>query len=227
MTVKQKIGLGLGALALVAGLGLWGALGTSPGSTGLPAGAANAEGALSPEAAAITVTDYALGPVDAKVQITEYASFTCPHCADFHENVFKPLKAEFIDTGKVRFEFREVYFDRYGLWAAMMARCGGEVRYFGITGMLFDQQAEWPASDDPNVVYANLRKIGLTAGMDDATIDACMKDAPMAEALMAHFRKNMEADQVEGTPTLMINGVKHSNMRYSELKAIIETELAK
>lgn len=227
MTVKQKIGLGLGALALVAGLGLWGALGTSPGSTALPAGAANAEGALSPEAAAITVTDYALGPVDAKVQITEYASFTCPHCADFHENVFKPLKAEFIDTGKVRFEFREVYFDRYGLWAAMMARCGGEVRYFGITGMLFDQQAEWPASDDPNVVYANLRKIGLTAGMDDATIDACMKDAPMAEALMAHFRKNMEADQVEGTPTLMINGVKHSNMRYSELKAIIETELAK
>lgn len=227
MTVQGKIGLGLGALAIVAGLGLWGATGLKPGTTALPAGAASAEGTLSPEAAAITVTDFSLGNPDAKVKITEYASFTCPHCAAFHENVFKPLKAEFIDTGKVHFEFREVYFDRYGLWAAMMARCGGEVRYFGIAGMLFEQQSEWPASDDPNVVVENIRKIGRTAGMDDAALDVCMKDGAMAEAMVAHFQKNMEADQVEGTPTLMINGVKHSNMSYADLKAIVETELAK
>jgi protein-disulfide isomerase len=177
--------------------------------------------------APIAVKDFALGPADAKVQIVEYTSFTCPHCADFHENTFKPLKAEYIDKGLVRFEPREVYFDRYGLWAAMMARCGGELRYFGISDILYSTQRDWAASDDPNVVVANLKKIGLTAGMDGAVLDACMKDGAMAEALVAHFEKNFKADGVEGTPTLFINGTKHSNMSYADLKVIIDAELAK
>jgi protein-disulfide isomerase len=165
--------------------------------------------------------------VDAKVKIVEYASFTCPHCATFHDQVFKTLKTDYIDTGKVLFEYREVYFDRYGLWAAMIARCGGDLRYFGISDILFDTQQDWAASEDPNVVVENLKKIGRTAGMDDVTLDACMADGANAEALVAHFEKNMEADAVEGTPTIFVNGVKHPNMTYPELKAIIETELAK
>ena len=94
------------------------------------------------DTAAPALTYMAIGPADAKVTIVEYASFTCPHCAAFHTNVFKDLKKDYIDTGKVRFEFREVYFDRYGLWASMMARCGGGAvlwhhRYFvyDATGM--------------------------------------------------------------------------------------------
>lgn len=177
--------------------------------------------------AAAELKDFSLGSPDAKVKITEYASFTCPHCANFHADVFKPLKADYIDSGKVEFTYREVYFDRYGLWAAMVARCGGDMRYFGISDILFDTQSEWPASDDPNVVVENLKKIGRTAGMEDATLDACLKDGATAEALVARFKTNMEADQVEGTPTLFINGVKHSNMSYADLKAIIEEELAK
>ncbi len=78
------------------------------------------------------------------VKIVEYASFTCPHCANFHTDVFKQLKAEYIDTGKVHFTLREVYFDRYGLWAAMMARCGGEMKYFPITDILFSTQVNGP-----------------------------------------------------------------------------------
>ena len=180
-----------------------------------------------PTAEAPPVPDMVLGSPDAKVTLTEYASYTCPHCANFHEQVFKPLKAEYIDTGKVRFTLREVYFDRYGLWAAMMARCGGEMRYYGIVDILFETQTEWAASQDPNAVVANLRKIGRTAGMDDATIDACMKDGAMAEAMVAHYEKNFAADGVEGTPTIFINGVKHSNMGYDDLKALVDAELAK
>lgn len=210
MMITRRFGLMAAGLAMLAGAAPWAATAqeTAP-------------------AAAIEVKDFAIGPEDAKVKIVEYASFTCPHCADFHAAAFKPLKADYIDTGLVRFEYREVYFDRYGLWAAMMARCGGELRYFGVTDMLFSAQREWAASDDPNVVVANLKKIGLTAGMDAAALDACMTDQATAEALVAHFETNMKADGIEGTPTLIINGTKHSNMAYADLKAIIDAELAK
>ena len=185
-----------------------------------------AQEASTQAATAPALSYMAIGPADAKVTIVEYASFTCPHCAAFHANVFKDLKADYIDTGKVRFEFREVYFDRYGLWAAMMARCGGEVRFFGITDILYGTQQEWAASEDPAVVVENLKRIGRTAGMDDAALSACMTDGAMAEALVAQYQENATRDGVEGTPTLLINGEKHSNMAYTDLKAIIDPLLA-
>ena len=178
-------------------------------------------------AAAVEVKDFSLGPADAKVEVIEYASFTCPHCAHFHSEVYPKLKADYIDTGKVRLEYHEVYFDRYGLWAAMMARCGGEMRYIGIVDVLYDTQKDWAGSDDPNAVVENLKKIGRAAGMDDASMDVCMKDSKQADALVAHFEKNFAADGIEGTPTFLINGVKHSNMSYEDLKAMIDAELAK
>lgn len=173
------------------------------------------------------IEDMVLGQADAPVTVMEYGSYTCPHCATFHEENFARLKSEYIDTGKVRFVFREVYFDRYGLWAAMVARCGGPTRYFGIHSILYDKQAEWAGSDDPNTVVANLRKIGKAAGMDDATLDACLQDASKAQAMINTFEANMAADGVEGTPTVFINGVKHGNMDWPALKSLIDAELAK
>ncbi len=177
--------------------------------------------------AAIEITDFSQGSPDATVEVIEYASFTCPHCATFHANVYPQLKADYIDTGKIRFTYREVYFDRYGLWAAMIARCGGEMRYFGIADMIFDQQKEWAASDDPAVVVENLKKIGRTAGLDDATMDACLKDGAKAEAMVKHYQETSTADGLQGTPSFMIGGSLHSNMSYDEMKALIDAELAK
>ncbi|MES2435330.1 MAG: DsbA family protein [Pseudomonadota bacterium] len=211
------------ALALIAGLGLSSfAFAQTTTTTEVPATTATPV-VIDPA----TIADYGIGNIDAKVKIVEYLSFTCPHCAAFHSDVYPQLKADYIDTGKVRLEYHEVYFDRYGLWAAMMARCGGEMRYMGITDIIYDTQKEWAASDDPNAVVENLKKIGRTAGMDDKTLDACMKDAPMADALVKHFETNMAADKVEGTPTFIINGTKHSNMAYEDFKAVLDAELAK
>jgi protein-disulfide isomerase len=204
-------------LALIAGLGLGAALAQDTTTTA-PATA---------DAATIQIVDYGIGNLDAPVKIVEYLSFTCPHCEHFHAEVYPKLKADYIDTGNVRLEYHEVYFDRYGLWAAMMARCGGEMRYYGITDILFDTQKDWAASDDPTAVVESLKKIGRTAGMDDATLDACMKDSAMADALVQHFETNFKADGVEGTPTFFINGTKYSNMTYEDMKALIDAELAK
>jgi protein-disulfide isomerase len=178
------------------------------------------------EPAAPEVKDFSLGSADAPVKIVEYASFTCPHCAHFHTDVFKQLKADYIDTGKVHFTLREVYFDRYGLWAAMMARCGGDMKYFGATDILFSTQQEWAGSDDPTVVVNNIRTIGLSVGMTAEQLDVCMQDAAMADAMVKRFEANMQADGVEGTPTLFINGEKHPNMSYADLKAILDAKLA-
>lgn len=210
-------------LAAVAAAGLW--LST-PGPTTLPplAAFAQTEPATAPLPA---VPDMELGNPDAKVTLTEYASYTCPHCAAFHANVFRQLKTDYIDTGKIRFVYREVFFDRYGLWGAMVARCGGPTRYFGIGAMLYEKQREWLAGDDPAVIVENLRRIGRTAGMEDAQIDACLNDAAMAQAMVAKYQADAGADEVEGTPTLILNGVKHGNMSYEDLRKLIDAELAK
>ncbi len=191
-----------------------------------PALAQETAAPAAPDAEAPVVQTMALGSPDAPVTILEYSSFTCPHCARFHAEVFDRLRADYIDTGKVRLEFRDVYFDRYGLWASIVARCGGEQRFFGIASMLFDRQQEWSASSDPAVVVDNLKRIGRTAGMDDAAMDACLNDRAMAEALVARFQETTTADGVQGTPTFIINGETYPNMSFDEMKAVLDPLIA-
>ena len=232
--MKNVLLSGAAALVLAAGGGWWlsgqtGKPTESSGVTELP-GAANAQEASDAPAEEIdtsSVVEMTLGEESAPVKIIEYASFTCPHCANFHENQFKQLKSEYIDAGKVHFTYRDVYFDRYGLWASMVARCGGEERFFGITDMIYDQQKDWIGDgQDPVAISERLRKIGKVAGLNDDQLDACLNDADKAKTLVAWFQENAEADDVNSTPTLVINGETHSNMSYDELKAMIDEQLA-
>ena len=191
-------------------------------SAAMPAWAQTTEAPVLPE-----VPDMVLGNLDAKVVLTEYASYTCPHCATFHSSVFKDLKRDYIDTGKIKFVYREVYFDRYALWAAMIARCGGEMRYFGIQDLIFTNLKDWASSDDPAKVVENLRGLGRAAGLEDAALDACMKDSAMAQAMVNKYEADTKADNITSTPSLMLNGVQHSNMNYADLKVLLDAELAK
>ncbi len=167
------------------------------------------------------VADMTLGDADAPVEVIEYASFTCPHCATFHAGPFEQLKADYIDSGKVRFTYREVYFDRLGLWAGMVARCGGEERYFGIAGLIYEQQRDW-TQGEPAAVAENLRRIGRTAGLSDEQLDACLTDADAAQALVAAYEANAERDRIRSTPSFLIDGELHGNMPYAELAALID-----
>ncbi|WP_338549990.1 DsbA family protein [Roseovarius phycicola] len=218
-----------GAIALaIAALGAWwmtSSAGTNNQATANLLGAAHAQDADA-EIDLSLVEEMTLGAEDAPVTIVEYASFTCPHCASFHKSQFKELKSEFIDTGKVKFIYRDVYFDRFGLWAAMVARCGGAERFFGISDMIYEQQSEWIAGGtDPVAITNNLRRIGKVAGLSDEQLDACLSDADKAQALVAVYQQNAETDGVNSTPTLIINGEKHGNMSYAELKGIIDGQL--
>jgi len=189
----------------------------------VPMGAANAQTA---EAADPAITgDMVLGAPDAPVEVIEYASFTCPHCATFHTNVLPQLKADYIDSGQVRFVHREVYFDRFGLWAGLMSRCAGPERYFGIIEMVYGQQRQW-TQGSPAEVAEGLRRIGRTVGMSNDQLDACLSDAVTAQALLDRYEVNMDEHDISGTPAFVIDGELYSNMSYADMSAIIDERLA-
>ena len=177
------------------------------------------------EANTMEIEDIIVGDPNAPVEVIEYASFTCPHCRSFHEGPYKQMKADYIDTGKVKFVYREVIFDPFGLWAAIVARCAGPDRYMAVADMIYTEQSEWQVRNDPGATAANLTTIGKRAGMDEATINECLSDRDFAVALVDNYRANAEKDGVNSTPTLFINGRKHGNMRYDELAELIEAEL--
>ena len=135
--MKLKLNLAIAAIALTAGLGVWVAQPTQTGFPGIRAARAQDS-----DVDTSMVVDMALGQEDAPITVIEYASFTCPHCANFHATVFDELRQNYIDTGKIRFIMREVYFDRFGLWAGMVARCSGDpAKYFGTADLVYSHDA--------------------------------------------------------------------------------------
>ena len=197
----------------------------TPGTTELSpiVGAANAAEA---EIDIASVVEMSPGAADAPVTIYEYASFTCPHCAAFHNRPFKQLKADHIDTGKVRLVYHDVYFDKYGLWASMVARCGGPEKFFGIANLIYKSQSDWARAESEVAIVNELKKIGRLAGLEGETLDACLKDSTKAQTLVAWYQKNAEADQITGTPSFVIDGELIKNQPYDELADIIDAKLA-
>jgi protein-disulfide isomerase len=222
----KKLAL-ISALVVAVALGgyLWqGSAPEAAGSTLVSTAFAQDADAPATDAEPAAVIDMTLGNPDADVTLIEYASFTCIHCANFHNNSWDQLKADFIDSGKIKFVYREVYFDRFGLWAGMLARCQGPVKYFGIADLLFERRDDWLLKSDAEIADG-LRRIGRIAGMNDETINACLADSAKAEALVAEYQKNKDADGVESTPSFLINGKNVRNPGYSALKELIEAEL--
>lgn len=206
---------------------LLGAIGTGAVAAGgislfgrSPVAPAAAQDATSPD-----IVEMVLGSEDAPVEFIEYASYTCPHCATFHAEVYPRLKADYIDQGLVRFIYREVYFDRFGLWASMVARCAGPLRFFGVTDMLYENQEDW-SSGEPAVVADNLRRIGRSVGMGEDELEACLTDGAFAQTLIDRFEAFMEVHEIPGTPSFVINGDLHGNMTYAEMQALLDGLIA-
>ncbi|MGV6804375.1 MAG: thioredoxin domain-containing protein [Ruegeria sp.] len=209
------------AVALAAG-GYW--LTHSPSTVPVPELIGSAE-AQEADIDTSTIVEMVQGAEDAPVEIIEYASYTCPHCANFHAGPYKQLKKDYIDTGKVKFTYREVYFDRYGIWASMVARCGGPEKFFGISDLIYGGQSDWTRAGGPAEIVEELRKIGRLAGLSNDKLEACLQDGAKAQTLVAWYQENAEKDGINATPTFIINGKKVDNQPYDEFKALIEKEL--
>jgi protein-disulfide isomerase len=148
--------------------------------------------------------DMALGPAEAKVTIVEYAAATCPHCAAFNKDVFPKIKSEFIDTGKIRYVFREFPLNIKDLACAMLSRrIAGEdsAKYFAVVDIMFRQQDQLVEKTSDT-----LRLIGRQAGLTTQAVEDCLKDQTMQDKISSGQKYAEDVLKVEGTPTFFING---------------------
>ena len=196
--------------------------GTNTAQYAVP-GAAMAQEA---NAEAKEIVEMVLGAEDAPVEIIEYASYTCPHCANFHTNVFDEIKKNYIETGKVKFVYREVYFDKYGIWASLVARCGGQEKFFGITDLIYKGQKEWARAGSDGAIADELRKIGKLAGIGQDDIEACLTDSNYIRTLVEWYQENAERDNIQSTPSFLIDGEPYSNMSYAEFAETLDEKIA-
>jgi len=171
------------------------------------------------------IVEMAIGNPDARVEVIEYASLTCPHCATFHRDVFPRLKRDYIDTGKINFILREVYFDRPGLFASITARCGGKDRFFPIVDRILATQQEWSRLESQPAIVQRLRSIALSMGVTDEAFRTCFYDQAKAELLVETEARNKREHGIGSTPSFVINGTTHSNMSYDEFASRIDAAL--
>lgn len=152
-----------------------------------------------------SLPDMALGPANAPVTITEYASMTCPHCADFNEKVFPKIKSEYLDTNKIRYVFREFPLDIKAAAGSMLARCiakDDSGKYFAVIDMLFKQQNDWVVKNTTET----LTRIGKQAGLSQQAVEECLKDQALLDKIAADQKFAAEVLKVNSTPTFFING---------------------
>jgi protein-disulfide isomerase len=153
----------------------------------------------------VSLPDMALGPANASVTVTEYASMTCPHCAAFNEKVFPKIKSEYIDTGKVRYVFREFPLDIKAAAGSMLARCIAKDdagKYFAVIDMLFRQQNDWVVKNTTET----LTRIGKQAGLSQQAVEDCLKDQALLDKIAADQKFANEVLKVNSTPTFFVNG---------------------
>lgn len=172
----------------------------------------------------LTDKDYAMGPADAKVVLVEYASLTCPHCARFHTSVLPDIKKEFVDTGKVRYVYRDFPLDRLALGAAMVARCAGRDSFFGFIDTFYAAQGQWSRASNPISALGNLAKLG---GMSQTKFEACLKDVEVQNGILQQRLEASNEFKVQATPTVFVNGARYGGgMTLDQMRTLLNRKLA-
>ena len=201
-----------------------GALALAAIGAGLAAAAPPA-GAQAAEALKVLDRDHILGKREAPITIIEYASLTCPHCAHFATTTFPKIRKDLIDTGKVRWVYRDFLWDGVALKAAMLAHCMPADQFFTIVDVLFVSQDQWSTAANPS---AALSQIGRTAGLDQPTIDKCLTDDAMKKKIVTRIQDGEKLYGMKSTPTFIINGKAESgDMDYDTFYNLVKDLLPK
>ena len=198
---RRHVLLGAAAVAAIiaggTGVHLWSPIDTAAAQTSTGADVSMAD-LLVPG----PLGDEIQGQADAQVTIVEYASMTCPHCSHFHETTYPEMKKKYIDTGKVRFIFREFPLDPLAAAAAMLARCAGKDKFFPLIDAFFAQQKDWVVQKPLQPMFA----IAKQAGFTQQTFDECLANQQMLTGLEEQRTRATQKFNVNSTPTFFING---------------------
>jgi len=172
----------------------------------------------------VSLEELTLGDPNAPITIIEYASMTCSHCADFHNKTYPDLKKNHIDTGEVKFIFREFPLDKLAMATSMLARCVDNEISMAFIEILFKNRDRWISENALN----ELKNFSKQAGLDSNEFDACLNNQQLLDDLIAGKEKGIEDYKINSTPSFIINGeVVSGNKPYSFFKSKIEEILAK
>ena len=167
---------------------------------------------------------HVLGNPEAPITIIEYASLTCPHCAEFDKTVLPQLKTAYIDTGKAKLVYRDFPLDGVALKASMIARCLPSDRYFPFIDALFKQQSSWAYGGDPKT---GLQRMARLAGMSQDTFDKCFDDKSLEDQVLQERLEGSRQFDIQGTPTLIVNGKVSDGNGFEDLDKMLKPLAAK
>jgi protein-disulfide isomerase len=189
---------------------------------------APADGAAAVMDSAIKASDRIMGSPEAPVTVIEYASMTCPHCAAFTLTVFPQLKSEYIDTGKIRFIFREFPLDGAATIASTLARCQTGDNYFAFIDLIFANQHEWISaiqSGEPTQegVQESLVPYAREAGIGRDQAIACMQNPQNQAEVQENWAEAQNQYNINSTPGFVVNGTTYSGaMSIESFREIID-----
>ena len=164
-----------------------------------------------------------MGSADAPVTLHEYVSLTCPHCATFYNQVLPTLKKEFVDTGKVRIVYHDFPHNEAALTAAMLARCTGPKRFFGVMSMMMSSQAQWYRAPDPvAALMPTLRFAGVTE--DDAR--ACLSNGELRTFIMDATQNASMEEEITSVPSFILNGNKFGAVTVEDFRDVLSKAVA-
>ncbi|MDC0385375.1 DsbA family protein [Pelagibacteraceae bacterium] len=168
-----------------------------------------------------------IGNSDAKVTVKVFSSLTCPHCANFHIEVFNNLKKDYIDKGLVKFEHHAFPLDLAALNAEIVVRCHADVnKNFKLLEEMYNKQKFWAVGSDINKINELLKKVGEDFNLTEEKINNCLKDEKAQEEILNQRIEAQKQYKIESTPTIIINDKKYtSKIDYKTFRKIIDKNL--
>ena len=165
-----------------------------------------------------------IGDSDAKITVKVFSSLTCPHCANFHKNIFENLKKEYIDKGLVKFEHHGFPLDLAALNAEIIVRCHEDKnKSFQLLGEIYKKQNQWAVGSDINIINESIKKIGLDFGLKNNKMEACLNNESAQDQILNERIEAQKKYKIQSTPTIYINKKQYKDKhKYKEFKKAIE-----
>ena len=166
----------------------------------------------------------AIGDLGSKINVKVFSSLTCPHCANFHKDIFKNLENDYIIKGKMRFEHHSFPLDLAALNAEIIIRCQSDNnKKFQLLGEIYKKQSQWAVGSDINIINESIKKIGLNFGLSNKKMDDCLKNEIAQDEILNERIEAQKKYKIKSTPTIYINEKQYNGKHdYESFKEVIE-----
>lgn len=156
--------------------------------------------------------DHIISLGEPKNTIIEYASMTCPHCSDFHGDVFPKIKKDLIDTGIVKYTFRDFPLDPFAMAGTMIANCVNEDKYFDVINVLLKTQKKWIERG-----YQGIISVAKNFGLSEEDTKRCLSDKELINLIESNMNLASNSFGITGTPSVFVNGKKIQSLKYEDI----------